>query len=166
MDGLSIASAVKGIVVLLLVALAGLLLWLSFRLWQRRGPDQEVVAQALAPAPNLADESVEADQLPEDGWMALANELLGRGELRLALRAYYLATLAHLAERNLITLARFKSNHDYERELHRRGHVLAAALGLFSENLSVFERVWYGLHEVTPEMLRDFAGNVQRMKSA
>lgn len=166
MDGLSLAGAVKGIVILLLIALGGLLLWLLFRLWQRSGAPDEITAEPLAPAPNLADENVGADQLPEHGWNALARELMGRGELRLALRAYYLATLANLAERNLIALARFKSNRDYERELQRRGHALAILLGLFSDNLFIFERVWYGLHEVTPEMLDHFAGNAEKLRGA
>jgi hypothetical protein len=166
MDGLSLAGAVKGIILLLLIALAALLLWLLFRLWRRSDVPEEIAAEPLAPAPNLADENVAADQLPGEGWAALARELIGRGELRLALRAYYLATLAHLADRNLIALARFKSNRDYERELQRRGHALAALLGVFSDNLFIFERVWYGRHEVTPEMLRDFAGNVERLRTA
>ena len=70
--------------------------------------------------PDLNEESVTADQLPEDGWLQLARELMERGELRLALRASYLAGLAHLGHRELIHLARHKSNRDYDRELHRR----------------------------------------------
>jgi hypothetical protein len=165
-DGLSLAGAVKGIVILVLIALGGLFFWLLFRLWQRGGSPDEIVAEPLAPAPNLADENIAADQLPEDGWTSLAHELMRRGELRLALRAYYLATLANLADRNLIALARFKSNRDYERELQRRGHALAVLLGLFSDNLFIFERVWYGLHDVTPEMLQHFAGNMEKLRSA
>jgi hypothetical protein len=116
-------------------------------------------------APDLADENVGAEQLPEDGWVKLARELLERGELRLAVRAFYLATLAHLAERSLITLAKFKSNRDYERELSRRGHALAELPDLFGQNVSVFELVWYGIHEITRDTVADFARNVERMKS-
>jgi len=83
-----------------------------------------------------------AEQLPEDGWTKLARELLERGELRLALRAFYLASLARLAERNLISLAKFKSNRDYEQELRRRGHSFPDMLALFSENVGVFDRIW------------------------
>ena len=81
------------------------------------------------------------------------------------MRAYYLASLAHLAERNLITIARHKSNRDYERELRRRAHTAPAVLPLFSENVSTFDRVWYGLHEVTRELLEAFASNVTRIKT-
>jgi hypothetical protein len=55
-------------------------------------------------------------------WTRLGREFRQRGELRLALRAFYLASLSHLAAKGLVTVARFKSNRDYERELRRRGH--------------------------------------------
>jgi hypothetical protein len=90
---------------------------------------------------------------------------LERGELRLAMRAFYLASLAHLSERNLLTLARFKSNRDYERELLRRSHALPEVARLFSENVSVFDGIWYGLHEVTDESVAAFRANVERIKS-
>ena len=88
-----------------------------------------------------------------------------RGELRLAIRAFYLATLAHLADRNLISLARFKSNRDYERELQRRSHALAGLAELFGGSVTAFERVWYGRHGVTAELVEDFRRNVERMKA-
>jgi hypothetical protein len=116
----------------------------------------------LQTVPDLTDENVGADQLPEDGWTRLARELLERGEYRLALRAFYLATLAHLAEHQFITLARFKSNREYQQELQRRGHVLAELLPPFNENVSAFERVWYGTHPVNQDAVVQFASNVER----
>lgn len=140
MDGLSFSNAVRGIVILLLVALAGLIIWLIFRLWKRLDHSQPIDAEPAPAAPNLADESVGAEQLPEDGWIRLGQDLLKRGELRLALRAFYLASLAHLAERQFITLAKFKSNLDYQRELQRRAHALATIPELFARNVETFER--------------------------
>ena len=96
----------------------------------------------------------------------MGRELLGRGELRLALRAFYFASLTHLAARNLITIAKFKSNHDYERELGRRGHALPDTLSLFGENVSMFDRSWYGLHDVSPALVDKFLANFERMKTA
>jgi hypothetical protein len=122
-------------------------------------------ATPLQPAPDLTDENVGADQLPEDGWTRLARELLERGEFRLALRAFYLASLAHLAGRNLITLARFKSNREYQNELQRRSHALAELLPPFTENLGSFERIWYGTHPASLESVTHFAANVERMKT-
>lgn len=161
----SFEAAMKNVLFLLLVLLAGLIVWLLFRVWKQRQPAEEIMATPLAVVPDVADENVGADQLPEAGWMRLARELLDRGELRLSLRAFYLATLAHLAAHQFITLARFKSNLDYQRELDRRAHALATVPALFAENVSTFERAWYGEHEVTTELLAHFAGNVEQLKS-
>jgi hypothetical protein len=148
----------------LLMVAVGALAFLAYRAWQgrRRGPGL-VLSMPIQPAPDLADENVAADQLPEDGWMKLARELWERDELRLALRAFYLASLAHLAGRNLIRIARFKSNRDYERELQRRGHSFPELLAVFGENVSTFDRIWYGLHDVNSEIVGRFAENVGRM---
>lgn len=150
-----------------LIALAVVgLLYLVYRMLRdrRRGP--EVVAAApMQPVPDLTDENVGAEQLPEDEWTRLARELLARGEFRLALRAYYLSSLAYLAQRQLITLAKFKSNRDYERELARRGHALAEMPAMFAENVNEFDRVWYGSHAVDGELVGRFASNVERIRS-
>lgn len=164
-DGTAWVTGLQLTLVILLVALACILAVLLMRAWRRRrSADQTIQAQAVKAVPDLADENVGADQLPEDGWLSMARELIERGELRLALRAFYLASLAHLAEKNLVGLARFKSNRDYEQELARRGHALPEVASHFSENVRTFDRVWYGLHEVTREMLDRFAMNVERIK--
>lgn len=151
-----------GLLALVISAIALLLL----RFWKKRQREAKVIAaQAVPSVPDLTDENVVADQLPEDGWTTLARELLARGEFRLALRAFYLASLAHLAERNLVSLARFKSNRDYERELQRRAHAFPGLQNLFGENVGAFDRVWYGRHEATGELVTQFAANVERIKS-
>ncbi|TAL00369.1 MAG: DUF4129 domain-containing protein, partial [Verrucomicrobia bacterium] len=148
----------------LIIGAVGVLL---YRLWRKPRRKLETAMPLTAqPAPDLTDENIGADQLPEDGWTKLARDLIARGEFRLAMRAFYLANLAHLAERNLIGLARFKSNRDYERELHRRAHAIPTLLPTFAENLSAFERVWYGTHAATAELVSRFAANVERMKTA
>ncbi len=140
--------------------------FLLYRVWRGRRPRPGAIAgQPIQPALDLADENLGAGDLPVDGWTKLARELLARGELRLGLRAFYLASLAHLSERNLISLARFKSNRDYERELRRRGHSFPELLEAFGENVSVFERAWYGMHEVSGELVARFADNVERIRS-
>ena len=132
------------LVAVVLIALAILLL----RMWRDRQPFPTLASsEPIQPIPDIADENVHADQLPEDGWTKLARELLERGEFRMAMRAFYLASLAHLAARNLISIARFKSNRDYERELIRRAHAIPNLTAVFGNNISLFERVWYGPHE-------------------
>ena len=151
-----------GLVAVVLAALAVLL----YRVWRDRRSPAVIASEPIQPVPDINDENVGADQLPEDGWTKLARELLERGELRLALRAFYFASLSHLAARNLISIARFKSNRDYERELRRRGHSFTDLLSVFGDNLESFERIWYGLHEVNRELVDRFAANVERMKAA
>ena len=161
---------VMGMNILLYVLVAAVVLalgYLAYRIWLNWQRAQEPIAtEPIRPAPDLADENVGAEQLPEGGWMKLAREMLERGELRLALRALYLASLAHLAERNFITIAKFKSNRDYERELLRRGHSFPELLATFGQNVSVFDRSWYGLHEVNADLVSEFAANVERIKGA
>src|SRR5260221_6463750 len=158
---------IKGLVVLLVLVIGAMLLFLLVRLWKTRtgGDIPEIATEAIQPVPNLEDENVGADQLPEDGWISMARDLLARGELRLALRALYLASLAHLAQRNLITIARFKSNRDYERELSRRAHALPEVMRTFTENVSIFDRIWYGTHEVSASLLDHFESNLDKIKA-
>jgi hypothetical protein len=132
----------------------------------RERPMATTTGEAIAPVPDLTDENIRADQLPEDGWTKLARELLERGEFRLAMRAFYLAGLAHLATRNLISIARFKSNREYERELHRRAHAIPNLPPLFGETISSFERVWYGTHEATIDLAQQLAAGVEKLKAS
>jgi len=152
----------------LVLAVVVALGWLLYRTWlgrrhARRAPVSSLPVQL---APDLSDENLGADQLAEGGWIKLARELMERGEWRLALRAFYLASLAHLAEHNLISLAKFKSNRDYERELQRRAHALPELLALFGENVAAFDRTWYGRHGIDGDAVRQFAANVEKISAA
>ncbi len=160
-----------GEVELLLYCLAavviGALTILLYRVWRERGQSlKTVAADALRPTADLADDAIEADHLSQDGWTKLGQELLERGEFRPAIRAFYLASLADLAGRNIIRVARFKSNRDYERELCRRAHALPGLLRVFSGNVAAFEQVWYGRHEADRELAVHFAAEVERLKTA
>jgi hypothetical protein len=160
-DHTAIAQIILIILVVALVLICALLLW--FR--HKGRTDQANLAAPTTAIPDLNEESVTADQLPEDGWLALARKLMDNGELRLALRAFYLATLAHLGHRELIRLARHKSNRDYDCELQRRARGNAGLLDAFDANLAVFERAWYGEHEVTPVTLDGFSQNIERIRA-
>ena len=163
---LSWLMSAKGLIFMLLVLLSIVLVALVYRLWrQRQPPVSELTAEAIQSVPDLKNENVAADQLSEDGWSNLGRQLLERGEFRVALRAFYLASLAHLAERELITIARFKSNHEYERELRRRAHLLSDLATVFEQSVTVFERVWYGMHDVNAELVKDFSAKVERIKA-
>ena len=110
---------------------------------------------------DLADESVTADQMPESSWLQLAEELLAKGDCRLALRALYLAGLNYLGQKDLISVRRWKSGRDYRQELERRSraHALTDAnlTPAFARNLFLFERGWYGRHAVDRADVEAFA---------
>ena len=96
--------------------------------------------------------------------MELGRECLARDDCRLALRAFYLGSLSWLGRRDLLTIAPFKSNRDYGRELRRRAHNEALEQA-FSVNVATFERGWYGLHPVDAGQVEEFVETFLRMKA-
>jgi hypothetical protein len=156
----------RGFAYLLLGLAAIALVWLLIRLWRQAAHVTKVVrAEVIAAKPDLTDERVTATQLPEDEWLKLGREMIEKGELRLALRAFYLATLAHLAAREIVSIAQFKSNRDYEREVNRRARALADLRLAFAENVGAFERAWYGVYDVSGETMARFQANLERIRS-
>lgn len=164
--GWSFPFSAQGFTYILIAVVAviiGLLVWF---LWRSRSRAARIGMEATpaTPLPDLSSDDVSGDELPVDGWTALALELLERGELRLAMRAFYFSSLAHLAARSLVNIAKFKSNRDYERELSRRSHALPNLTASFSANVSIFDRVWYGQHAIDAELIQQFRGNVERIR--
>ncbi|MBI5395551.1 MAG: DUF4129 domain-containing protein [Verrucomicrobia bacterium] len=165
-SGFDWVGAAQNLTVVLTLVVACALGLLFLRVWQQRRRRAEVAATAIAPPlPDLNDENVTADQLPADEWLEQARALMARGELRLALRALFLAGLASLAQQELVAIARFKSNRDYQRELDRRAHARPETVAVFAENVAAFDRVWYGAHDATPDMVDRFAANLARIKA-
>ncbi|MBM3736640.1 MAG: hypothetical protein FJW39_12730 [Acidobacteria bacterium] len=130
----------------ILVLLAGItVLAVIYFVWRRirQQPPETIDAQA-APSVDIRDESVSAEQLPEEGWLRMAEEFLANGEFRLALRAIHLAGLRRLSQSQLLTLKRWKSGMDYQAELRRKSR---GSVQLNSEFLEVwrdFDYGWYG----------------------
>jgi hypothetical protein len=146
-----------GIVVL---AIAILLLW---KFGPRRKADLPIPGAPTAPI-DLNNEGLLASDLPEDEWLRMADRYAIAGDLRLALRALYLGTLALLNHRGYVTIHACKSNRDYERELRRRTRD-AALSSIFGVNIRSFEQSWYGFHEVTSQQIQDFRDNLGRMRA-
>lgn len=149
--------------ILLIVALiaAGLVVYLV-----RRKRIPVVAAQAVvgAPAVNLADESLTADRLPESEWLALADQLMEKGDFRLALRAMYLAALNYLSACELVSLRRWKSGLDYRRELTRRARSKPDLPVAFTRGVAIFEQGWYGRHPVDRAMAESLANGFNEMR--
>ncbi len=148
------------------VAVAVLLLgWVGWLVWKQAKRAESPVLQARAvalAAPDLRDENVQAALLPADGWLALAREQAALGEWRLAWRALYLATLARLAAEGLLSLAKFKTNLDYERELRRRALSRGEIVARFTARRRGFEDVWYGRAEPAEPAVREWMAELER----
>lgn len=147
-DGATGAASAKSILEIILVILAGaLVVTLAWSI--RNYVVRKRAESSVAPSPRKIDprdENVTADQLPEADWLVLARESISNGDFRAGLRALFLAALAHLAQREVIALARHKSNRDYHAELRRRTPEQSRLHHAFFENMRDLERVWYGRH--------------------
>ncbi len=156
-------SAVRPIFYALAVLISALALVLIWKF----GPRRKLLPLAIATAPpaiDLTNEGLLASDLPEDEWLQMAERYANSGDLRLALRALYLGTLALLNRRGLLTIHACKSNRDYEGELRRRGRDTGLSQ-IFRQNIRSFEQSWYGFHEVTSDQIQNFRDNLGRMRS-
>jgi len=159
--GLVMSWAAKALAVLLALVLVAVIVR-AIRQWRRENRPVEEEAPA-APAIDLESENVVASQLPENEWLQLAREKLEAGELRLALRAFFLATLARLGERKMLHITRGKSNGDYVRELGWRARGRQELLEPFSDQVRIFEHIWYGWHEVSTDLIKRFQEQHERI---
>ena len=144
------------------ILLAGWIAWRSRR-YRRARP---APATASLEAVRLDAEDLSADRLPEETWLELAERCLRERDLRLALRALYLANLAWLGRRDFISIHPGKTNREYELELRRRARAWGDARALFAGNVVAFERAWYGLHEVADGDIQEFRRRMDEMKRA
>ncbi|MEM7673719.1 MAG: DUF4129 domain-containing protein [Verrucomicrobiota bacterium] len=111
---------------------------------------------------NLEDEDVSADQLPRNRWLEVARELIAKGELRLALRAYFLAQLAELSTEGVIIVKRGKSNREYHREIVKKAHAYDGLVDLYRAQMRLFESVWYGNRPVGAEQIGEMETLLKR----
>ncbi|WP_309398395.1 hypothetical protein [Cerasicoccus maritimus] len=142
-SGLSILD----VLTYLLIAIAVIaLIWVAVKLWLSRQPAPAAAlnVSAIEQMPDLNREDITADELPRNRWLEIAEELIAKGDYRLALRALFLAELSYLSEEGMIKLARHKSNYDYRRELMRRGDSAGAVLEAYVASANLFDGVWYG----------------------
>jgi hypothetical protein len=136
--------------------------------WQRqrmRRSRPRSVAPELAAAVRLDAPDLNPDALSEDRWLELAERCAAEQNFRFALRAFYLASLAWLGRRDVLSIHPGKTNHDYENELSRRTRAVPAARVLFAGNVAAFERAWYGLYEVSAEEAATFRRRSDELKS-
>lgn len=157
----------QGLVFILLVMLASFTVIYLIRI--KKGKKEYEKINAVPEKANvpfdLNNENVTSDQLPEEKWIILAEDLIKNGELRLALRAFFLAYLSHLAGKKIIAITKYKSNQDYKIELSRRKKEDTGLINSFSLNVKMFECIWYGMYETTPRIIEDFKLNYEKTKA-
>jgi hypothetical protein len=146
----------------LALAMAG---WVAWRARRLRRMTAKSAARPSAAVIQLEDEGLTADRLPEAGWLEMAERAMAEGNLRLALRAFYLANLAWLGRREFLGIHPGKTNREFEMELRRRAREAPEARALFSANVRAFERAWYGLHEVLKEDAVEFRQRAEEIKT-
>jgi hypothetical protein len=135
-------------------------------LWRARAARRTLDKRPSASAASvqLDADDLNAARLPEDGWLEMAERCLHDGDRRLALRAFYLASLAWLGHMQLLSLDAGKTNREFEIELARRARWASEAHGLFHDNVRAFERAWYGLHDVAGDDISAFRLRAGRIK--
>jgi len=101
--------------------------------------------RATTADPNAPAAALDVREKPPDALLDEASALAARGELRLALRSLYLATLVALDRRRLIDFDPHRTNWHYLRKMPR-----GDAKELFAEFTALFDRKWYGDEPVTP----------------
>src|SRR5436190_2987183 len=141
--------ALFGLAAILVAAVAVLLVR---RLRRRARPLPAPVATASGTL-DVETDAAAAAALPAEQWVATARRLLAAGDARGAVRAAYLAGLALLAQRELLTPVRSKSNREYLHEVARRTRDRPEVRELFAASVENFERVWYGRHDATAELV-------------
>ncbi len=134
-------------VVLLVVCAVGLAALVTRTLLERRSRARSPLMARTSKPVDLRRAELSPEELPEEKWLDLAREMMEGGQARLAVRAIYLAAIAILGKRELVTPTRFKSNRDYLVELRRRHRGSETPITSFQSMVGLFERVWYGRHE-------------------
>lgn len=162
-DGLDFSEGLSSTFsIALIVIVSALVAWLLFVMYRKYRGKPPIEAEEVAiETVDLQSEDIVASQLPENEWMKLAREQMEKGDRRLAIRALFLASLAHLGEVGLLKIARFKSNRDYRFELIRRARKQDSLRLAFDRNTHLFERAWYGWHPVSEANVEEFLKNHQ-----
>lgn len=105
--------------------------------WQRTHPD--------GAAATIADAPMGPGEEQEDP-LSVARVRADRGEYRAAIRLVYIASLRRLAGAGLLTLAKDRTNGEYQRALRKRS---AEAYTKLLPLTRLFDEVWYGLRPAT-----------------
>lgn len=127
---------VKGIFFLLVIGL------LAFIIYKLLGGQMELQSKKINRSAQVSIEDLEKN-LHHADLQRFLQEALDAGNLRLAVRIYYLMVLRTLSERNLIQWSIDKTNREYVREM--QGHPSRQE---FRDLTRWFEQIWYGNYPI------------------
>ncbi|MBS1854048.1 MAG: DUF4129 domain-containing protein [Acidobacteria bacterium] len=155
-------SLPAGLWVLIVVVAAGA----AYAILRARRPSRTRAASAPAAVAATREDAEDMDPLrfPEEAWVELAERSMAAGDWRLAMRAFYLASLGWLGRREYLQIHSGKTNREYTLELRRRTAAAPAARDLFAYNVAAFERCWYGMHEPGAEEVEQFRTRVRELQ--
>ena len=150
--GETIVYVLLGIVVLVLLAM--LVKWIL----ERPLREEALNTAAMGEAPPLEASATEnALDHTVDEWEVFAQQWLGRGDIRQAIRALYLATLVHLHRERRIDYNRAFTNWIYVRQFRgEEGHKQT-----LRQLTRLFDEVWYGDRLCGEEQYRSFERGVR-----
>jgi hypothetical protein len=103
------------------------------------------------------DITASVDNIEELDTQALLAKALAEGNLKLAVRLYYLGLLKKLNERGVIVWKKDKTNRDYLSELFSKGYHYEEVKKL----TYAYELVWYGEHTLTPASFQRIIANFE-----
>jgi len=156
---LKIGKALYILIFLMTVVLGGV----SIAVWKMRKKKDIGKEKSAGSIPDIASDRIKADDLLVDEWLNMANSFLSQGDLRHAVRAFYLGTLSHLARSQIITIKQYKSNYDYEVEIKRHARGKEQLCGTFSQTVIFLNSVWYGNRGLEAQEVLEFARQQEKI---
>jgi uncharacterized protein DUF4129 len=146
------ARLFSDVVTIVVVGVAGLLIfYVLMLLFKRFKLPAKPKVRKKREARVVLGERLRPEQTATD-LLAEAEALARNGDLRAAIRKGYIALLVELGDRNVISLAQYKTNRDYLRSVVNVPQLHSPLKGL----TETFERHWYGLVQATPNDWQDF----------
>jgi hypothetical protein len=146
------ARLFSNVVTMIVVGVAALLIaYVAMLLYKRFKRPARPKVRKKREARIVLGEQLQPEQTATD-LLAEAEALARSGDLRAAIRKGYIALLVELGDRDIISLAQYKTNRDYLRSVSSVPQ-LHSPLKRLTET---FERHWYGFVQATPNDWQDF----------
>ncbi len=154
----------NAVLISIVLAAAAVAVFLLIYFLKRNRAKRHAAVAVAGIARKIAIEDISADKHDDSEWARMALDFIAGGDMKSALRAFFMACLSTLSTKNILVLNRAKTNSDYYRELRRKMRRRPEIASVFHENLIVFEKVCYGKGDVDAEVLESFRKNYELLK--